>query len=344
MELFPDGVRGNAIQLRQTYLRLALIHHPDKHPPEHREAATRKFQDIQAAYEQLEVRRAGGGGPNAQPRVRTVLAAACELGAYDEVVKLLQKRPEDVHETDYNNVTPLMFAAKSGHVDVCRLLLEARSDVEAKNPIGWTALTWGALSDRVPVTQLLLTARAVITDQVLILTTWTGKPGALKELMAAAGDARVRDLRTDESKQSLLHLALGGLVYEKAPYDAHASCLELLLRVQCDVDAHDGRGDTALQRYVMHRHWERDCLECRPAHLAAVRRLCEARAQPHHRGSTGESPLEMAERCQMWRLHKTLQEKQVVEQCRDVSVLRPAEFSWLRRLAGCICGGLQVMK
>ena len=41
-------------------------------------------------------------------------------------------------------VTPLMFAARGGHLDCVRLLLENNADIETEDAEGWTALHYAA--------------------------------------------------------------------------------------------------------------------------------------------------------------------------------------------------------
>ena len=41
-------------------------------------------------------------------------------------------------------VTPLMAAARGGHLDCVRLLLENNADVETEDAQGWTALHYAA--------------------------------------------------------------------------------------------------------------------------------------------------------------------------------------------------------
>ncbi|KZT56266.1 hypothetical protein CALCODRAFT_497572 [Calocera cornea HHB12733] len=44
---------ASAAEIRESYHRLVIMLHPDKHPPEHREAAGKRFQDVTQAYEVL---------------------------------------------------------------------------------------------------------------------------------------------------------------------------------------------------------------------------------------------------------------------------------------------------
>lgn len=301
MELFSPSARGDEKALRRAYLRLALAHHPDKQPPGSREAATVRFQEIQEAYEKLSAAfREGAPAPG---RVKTVLAAACELGDVEEVRRLLREQPESVHHTDELGALPLMFAAKGGSVEVCQLLLDARAEADAMNPIGWTALTWASLSDQVDVMSLLLEKGAVVSDKVLILVAWTGHSPAMRRLLAAAPAEQVTGLLTDESRQGLLHLAVGGLAYEKSAVQEHIRTLELLLGARCDLEGVEGRsGRTVLQKYVGDRHWETDDLENKPLHLQTVRRLLAAGASPWAKGPCGESAVDIAERRGLWRV------------------------------------------
>eukprot|EP00913_Durusdinium_trenchii_P034352 g32140.t1 len=133
--------------------------------------ATEIFQEIQAAYEELATRLDAKGAIASVGRVRSSLAAACELGDVEAVRRLLAEDPPAASEPDDLGVTPLMFAAagvqclyrdhsgetdQGGSVEVCELLLAAQASLESVTLLGWTALTRAALRQRTAVTQWLL--------------------------------------------------------------------------------------------------------------------------------------------------------------------------------------------
>ncbi len=56
------------------------------------------------------------------------------------LVQLHIKRGTDINQMDRNGITPLMYAATLGHVDICQLLLKAGADPVLKNLQGRNAL------------------------------------------------------------------------------------------------------------------------------------------------------------------------------------------------------------
>lgn len=56
----------------------------------------------------------------------------------------------------YHNVTPLMVAAKRGHVQVVQFLLDAGAEINAQDDLGMTALMYATQAGQIPVVQALL--------------------------------------------------------------------------------------------------------------------------------------------------------------------------------------------
>jgi ankyrin repeat protein len=103
----------------------------------------------------------------------------------DEDGRLVEGRP---------GITPLLFAAGRGHVDVVRLLLERGADIEARNEQGGTALHYALLpSSNEGVLDVLLdwgadasrTGLRGVTP--LILASGQGLTGAVKRLLRSLG-------------------------------------------------------------------------------------------------------------------------------------------------------------
>jgi ankyrin repeat-rich membrane spanning protein len=78
---------------------------------------------------------------------RTVLDYACEGGRVDCVVLLLEQYNANVDARGGCGWTPFIWAAYSGHVDVCTVLLEHKADIEAVDDDGCNALSY-ALSEK----------------------------------------------------------------------------------------------------------------------------------------------------------------------------------------------------
>ncbi|CAJ1441829.1 unnamed protein product, partial [Effrenium voratum] len=168
MHFFDAEARRDAAQLRRAYLRLALQYHPDKVCAGSPDAgsATRTFQEIQGAYEELAAALEGKAGKG--PRVRSAFAAACELGDLQAVKAMLRRRPAVAWEPDELGVTPLMFAAAGGAIEVCEALLSAQAALDTCNPLGWTALTWAALRGHAQCCRWLMERKAPLKDNDLI--------------------------------------------------------------------------------------------------------------------------------------------------------------------------------
>jgi len=310
MELFPDEVRLDQAELRRAYLRLALSFHPDKQQQTCHAArviATAEFARISTAYEQLSARLSGAAGPQGQP-LGTALAAACELGDVGEVRRLVQKRPEVASKPDALGAAPLMFAAKGGSGEVCQLLLSARAGVDATDPLGWTALAWAALHDQVSAVRVLLGAGAAVSQQALVLAAFAGRAGALAALAAAAPLGQAPLVRTEQAQQSLLHVAVQGLVYMRSSAEAHLECMEVLLQARCDPCAEDKQGRTVLFHYLSEFGEGKAAtrLQASRQHAKAVRRLCEMRADPMATGPGGRTALELAGQRGLARLRREL--------------------------------------
>eukprot|EP00933_Yihiella_yeosuensis_P057930 TRINITY_DN5805_c0_g2_i1.p1 TRINITY_DN5805_c0_g2~~TRINITY_DN5805_c0_g2_i1.p1 ORF type:complete len:351 (+),score=84.04 TRINITY_DN5805_c0_g2_i1:98-1150(+) len=299
MEYFPRALRGDPAKLRQVYLRLALLCHPDKvqgKSPVEKAAATAKFQAIQAAYDQL----CGKSGPfsgKATPRVRSAFAAACELGDLEEVRKLLKLRPESVNEKDDLDVTPLMFAASGGSAAICEILLEARAQLEAKNPLGWTALTWASLQGQMEAVHCLIDKGASISNNDLMMVAFTGRWESFSALLDHCGGLQCILAVRDKLQLGLLHFSLSGLAYLKRSSTDHLQCVELVIAARCDLEAEDRIAAKPVLSYFvdnMNEAWAMNGLDKSSIHQHAIRRLCSLRADPTAKGSDGRSAIDVA--------------------------------------------------
>jgi len=78
------------------------------------------------------------------------------------MIRTLHSKDASVHRpTSGAGNTPLMLAAKGGHVEAVKVLLELRAGVEAKNGEGWTALHFAAKEGRMKVCRVLVEGGAV---------------------------------------------------------------------------------------------------------------------------------------------------------------------------------------
>lgn len=73
-----------------------------------------------------------------------------------EKVKKLLELGANVNSRSKDGSTPLMYAARSGLVDVCKLLIECGADSNAQNSLGVTPLMKAVLSESVELCKVLL--------------------------------------------------------------------------------------------------------------------------------------------------------------------------------------------
>jgi len=116
----------------------------------------------------LEALLKAGADPNsALPEGQTALMTAAATGKPD-ALKVLIAHGADVNATEsWKGQTALMWAASENNADAARLLLEAGSDVQAKSKAGWTPLVFAARSGYVEVAKVLLAGGANANDGVV---------------------------------------------------------------------------------------------------------------------------------------------------------------------------------
>jgi len=98
------------------------------------------------------------------------LWGACSIGDLARVQELLKLRERDPNERDLSDYTPLHYAARAGHAQVCTLLLNNRAAVDARaGQAAATPLHRACAAAHVEVAQLLLRHNASPTLQVRTL-------------------------------------------------------------------------------------------------------------------------------------------------------------------------------
>lgn len=106
-----------------------------------------------------------GADPNGNKDQYTPLMAACSCPAgtssFDNVVKVVSKLLEhkaDVDAINRKRITPFMFAANAGNVEVVKMLGPLVKDKEMEDNQGWTALFWAVNGGHPEVVKELLIA------------------------------------------------------------------------------------------------------------------------------------------------------------------------------------------
>lgn len=94
------------------------------------------------------------------PDSRPALHCAVESGSWDLVVAVLALPDTIVDKKDFSGRTPLLCAAKQGHVGLVDMLINKGADVNARDNQGWSGLMHAVHEGHLPCVQLLLDRNA----------------------------------------------------------------------------------------------------------------------------------------------------------------------------------------
>ena len=213
----------------------------------------------------ITARSEGGSGQDVQAQAvdgKTALHFAAQ-GGHVEAIKLLAEHVE-VDTRDVEDATALHYAAAWGQTRAITELIRLGADVEAQDWCGCTGLHYAAQGGRVAVIELLTKAGCDVNAQLyqmedshqslwtaLHLAVYNGHMGALRQLLTAGVDVKVRD----SEGLTALHYAstVRALVTQGG--------IELLVKAGAEVNAQAEDGYTAL-------HYAADL-----GHKDALRRL-----------------------------------------------------------------------
>lgn len=124
------------------------------------------------------------------------LISAIKLGSLSVAEVLIQWPQTKVEVRNAADESPLMLAALTGNVELCRTLIEKDADV---NKPGWTPLHYAATNGHLEVIRMLLEASAYIDagspngTTPLMMAAHYGTPEAVKVLLEAGADPSLKN-------------------------------------------------------------------------------------------------------------------------------------------------------
>lgn len=201
---------------------------------------------------------------------------AAKNGDVAKVRALLTGNPALVSSKDYNDNTPLHWAARENHKDMAEFLLAHHAEVNVKDGNDQTPLHEAAYRGDIVVAELLLAYHAEVN---------TRNDSGETPLHRAAGEGR-----TDAAR---LFLENGAQIEAKdtngetplfiATSDGHEDVVKLLLANRANVNAKNNKGATPLHRAAS------------AGHENLVELLLAYHADVNAKDNSGATPLQLAE-------------------------------------------------
>lgn len=116
-----------------------------------------------------------------------------------DVETFLEKYPDQVNARDNSDRTPLYWAARANHIDVCEALLAAGADVNAATRDGWTPLHTAVYNKKPEAVELLLANGAEVNVQnsegetPLHWAARRGKKNLVEPLLSKGANLKTKD-------------------------------------------------------------------------------------------------------------------------------------------------------
>ena len=200
--------------------------------------------------------------PSPQNSGLTPLMAAAASGADLDLIKALIAAGADVHAKHWEDVTALMFAARTGNVETVKTLIEAGADVKAATTKGNTAIMFASVNGHADIIKVLLDAGAdaTATDNcggtALALAAVSPSPQAVQVLLDAGADANAMLLQSrkncDPEKDNCAcnkdtdSILMRTMRSKRSAGKDKEEIVRMLLAHKADVHVINHRGETAI--------------------------------------------------------------------------------------------------
>ena len=212
----------------------------------------------------------------AYPHKDRALLDMARDGRLDRMKVFFENNPDaEVDVRDENGMTPLMFAAATGHTECAEMLLGAGADVAARDNVGMTPLLFAALEGRMDALKLLLSKGSDMQASTkggwtpLLLAVGHRHTGMAQFLMQSGANVNA----TNIEEASPLHVAAT---------NNHCVMVELLIVHGASLEAEDAYGWTPLMVASAY------------GHASVVKLLLQAGASVDHRDENGWSAVHCA--------------------------------------------------
>jgi ankyrin repeat protein len=223
---------------------------------------------VRAEAQRLSERRRSSGSPLGDRDVDILVQLLATEAPQAAMLTLVSKLKNPNASIRHYGLTPLMAAARYGHIDVMDALLDAGASLEVKDGEGATALSYACLGDSVGAVRILMNRGANIHVRDIYgytpLFLAAGKPQMVARLLAAGADVNAVDNEGDgplvmaigHSEEAVRLLIEAGADVNQpgrngetpmfqAIKDKDEKVIQLLLetgRVKLDIRTRDGKG------------------------------------------------------------------------------------------------------
>lgn len=274
-------------EIKQAYRSLALRYHPDKVKQDSVVEATRRFQDLQAAFEAVSPanRARYDAGISRLSVGQTDLMLACQAGDVDRVRRLVEDLTE-VNARDSTGRTALHYAASAASVEILRVLIKHRADVEERNCAGHSCLMFAVgaglqVQSAAGVERALRHWEAVkyLLDEGAPVNAATGYGLTALMLACTSGRMNMIDLLLSRGADPTATTDIGLTPLVMAADRGNVAAVRRVLAAAADVNSRHADGRTPLMSAAAQ------------AHTAVVVVLLAARADMNATTADNQSPL-----------------------------------------------------